>query len=164
MAAARRFLSHRPRSESEMWARLSRRFSQTVIEEAVGLLKGWRLLDDGEFARFWLQNRERLRPRGRSAIKWELLRKGVAREVVEDVLAGADEEGNAYRAAHQVLGRLSDMGYQAFRTKLTAYLRRRGFAARATRETVERLWGELSDPADGRVEGPGDDDQPEDAK
>ena len=130
-----------------MRARLSRRFPQTVIEEAVALLKGWRLLDDGEFARFWLQNRERHRPRGSSAIRWELLRKGVAREVVEDVLAGADEEGNAYRAAHQILGRLGDMDYQAFRTKLTAYLCRRGFAADPTRETVQRLWGELSDPA-----------------
>ena len=147
--AALRFLSYRPRSEAEVRRRLSRRFPPHMVDRAVGDLKKRGLLDDAAFARFWLGSRERHRPRGASAIRWELLRLGVPREVVDEALEGLDEENNAYQAAIKVLHRLARPDLVTFRKKLFPYLRRRGFGAYAINRTVQRLWSELSHPPDG---------------
>ena len=146
-----------------MRARLSGRFSLALIEEAVDVLKSKGLLDDATFARMWRQSRERHRPRGISAVRWELLRKGVAREVVEDALDGMDEDKNAWRAACGTLGRLGQADYDTFRKKLVAYLRRRGFGAGTIMGTVERLWRELSHSAYRHEERRAHNEQPKDA-
>ena len=97
--AALRFLSYRPRSEAEVRRRLARRFPGPSVDNAIATLREQGLLDDAAFAQFWRQNRERSRPKGASAMKWELLRMGVSREVADDALEGLDEDENAYRAA-----------------------------------------------------------------
>ena len=95
-------------------------------------------------------------------MKWELLRLGVSREVVEEALEGLDEEESAYRAARRTLGRPGRLDYYTFRKRMFAYLRRRGFGGEVATRTILRLWGELSDPAYSRIEGRAHDEQPED--
>ena len=160
--AALRLLSHRPRSEAEVRRQLSRRFSLSVVEEAIAVLRGRGLVDDVAFARFWRQSRERHRPRGASAIRWELLRLGVSGEVVEEALEGLDEQENAYRAASGTLRRLRTADYATFRRKLGGYLARRGFRGEIVKGPVERLWSELSDAVNSDVEGNAQGDKPED--
>ena len=160
--AALRFLSYRPRSEAEVRRRLSRRFPASLIEGAIADLKTQGLLDDAAFARLWRESREERRPRGASAIRWELLRMGVSREVAEEALEGLDEEEAAHRAGTGLLRRLGRTEYGAFREKLAAHLRQRGFGAETIRRTVERLWEELSDPVYGDKDAEGHDEQQDD--
>ena len=162
--AALRFLSYRPRSEAEVRRRLARRFPGPSVDNAIVTLREQGLLDDAAFAQFWRQNRERSRPKGASAMKWELLRMGVSREVADDALEGLDEDENAYRAARGISRRLGQSDYDAFRKKLVPYLRRRGFGPEATRGAVRRLWSELSDTVHGDIYGEGHGQQPEDVK
>lgn len=162
--AAVRLLSYRPRSESEVRRRLVGRFEQPLIDAAVVRLTEQGLLDDAAFARFWRQNRERHRPKGGSAIRWELLRMGVSREVVEEALNGLDEEENAYRASCGFLRRLGGADYGTFRRKLVAYLHRRGFGSEAVKCTVQRLWQELSDPAYSHIGAEGHGEQQKDGE
>lgn len=110
------------------------------------------LLDDAAFARFWRQSRERHRPRGAAAMRWELLRMGVSREVVEESLVGMDEHQDAYRAAVKIVPKLSQADYATFRKKMVGHLRRRGFASEAVRTAIQRSWQELSDPINCDVE------------
>ena len=159
--AGLRFLTSRPRSEDEVRRRLSRRFPHDLVDQAITVLRGRGLLDDGEFARFWCRNREQHRPKGASAIRWELLRLGVTREVVEEALGETDEEEGAYRAASKVLKRLASLDQGTFRRKLVAHLRRRGFDMGTVNRTVQRLLQELSDPLHGGIDGDGHHDQPE---
>ena len=159
--AALRLLASRPRSEEVVRRRLSRRFPLDLVDQAIPVLTGRGLLDDGAFARFWCRNREQHRPKGASAIRWELLRLGVPREVVEEALGELDEEEGAYRAAGRVLRRLGGLDQGTFRRKLAAHLRRRGFDLGTVNRTVQRLLQELSDPVHGDVEGDGHHDQPE---
>lgn len=151
--AALRLLSYRPRSESELQRRLSKRFPLTLVDAALLWLKERELVDDAAFARFWRRAREQSRPKGASALTWELIRMGVSRDVVAEALEGLDEEENAYRAGSRILRRMGQTGYADFRRKIVPYLRRKGFNLEVSDRTSERLWEELSDTVDGSVEG-----------
>ncbi len=78
--AAMNLLARRPRSEREVRDRLKRKgYPAETIEAAVAKLEGWRYLDDEAFARYWVENREANRPRGRRLLEQELRLKGVDR-------------------------------------------------------------------------------------
>ena len=62
--AALRLLSYRPRSETEIRQRLSRKFPHHLVDGAIDHLKNQGLINDSAFSSFWLQSRERNRPRG----------------------------------------------------------------------------------------------------
>ena len=143
LEAALRLLSYRPRSEFELRQRLGPRFEAGIIDEVLSQLKERHMLDDAAFARFWKENREAFRPRGRRLLEMELRRKGVEAEVVSQALAGVDDEELAHRAAEQK-GRNLEKDYDVFRLKLGAYLVRRGFSYEVTNRTVQRVWRELS--------------------
>lgn len=146
---ALRFLTYRARSEAEVRRRLSRKYSQGVVEEVLEALRRQNLLDDLAFARQWRASRERFRPRAGRLIRQELRGFGVPAEVIEDSLAEFDDEANAARAAGSFARRLAgrDADWSEFREKLTAHLRRRGFTSWLVAETVGRAWEELrSDP------------------
>ena len=159
--AAHRLLSYRPRSSDELRRRLSRNFPANEVENTVTLLKERGLVDDVAFAHFWKESRERHRPRGVAMLRSELLRMGVAREIVEETLDGVDEEEGAYRAAQKVVRRLEGMDYNSFRKKVGGYLQRRGFSFSAVKGVVERTWRELADPVNGHEHGDAQGDQSE---
>ena len=138
--AALRFLSYRPRSEAEIRMRLRRGFDQKTIDRVILQLKARRMIDDVAFARFWRENRESFSPRSERMLKLELKRKGIAVEVIDEVLEGSDEDGAAYRAAQKKARSLSQEDYDAFRRKLGAFLRRRGFSHEVANHAIERLW------------------------
>ena len=87
---------------------------------------------------------------------------GVDREIVEGALEGLDEEENAYRAGIGAVRRIGQVDYGIFRSKIVAYLRRRGFAAEAISSAVQRVWEELSDPVYGHETGKGHEKQQKD--
>jgi regulatory protein len=141
--AAFRYLSYRPRSEVELRERLKRRgFEADRVEAVLARLKEQGLVDDLAFAQFWKDNRESFRPRSRWLTTRELRQKGVANNVIDQVVADVDDEDNAYRAAQSRAHRLPESDYQGFRHRLGEYLKRRGFGYRVITHTVERLWQE----------------------
>ncbi len=146
LAAAVRYLSYRPRSEFELRERLSRRsFDSDSIEAALTRLKEQGLVDDTDFARFWRDNRQSFSPRSRWLTGLELRRKGVAEEVIDQVVGDVSDNDSAYQAALSRAHRLPASDYQSFRHGLAGYLRRRGFGYRVINNTVEQLWQEIRD-------------------
>lgn len=88
MESAAAFLAVRPRSIEETRRRLRHRgYTAPLVEHVVARLIEMGYLDDEDFARRWVESRDRARPRGTVALRRELALKGVAREVVDDVLA-----------------------------------------------------------------------------
>ena len=55
-----------------------------------------------------------------------------------------DDKENAYSAAKKKANLLSKEGYDNFRCKMSSFLMRRGFNYGVTKQTVDRLWRELS--------------------
>jgi len=85
--AAARLLEARPRSTAEIRRRLAESGYRTdLVEEALARLTSLGYLDDEAFARAWIESRDRSRPRGERALRAELRRKGVAEDVVADVI------------------------------------------------------------------------------
>lgn len=85
--AAARLLEARPRSEAEVRRRLLRLgFRAGLVEDGVARLLALGYLDDGAFARAWVESRDRARPRGEHALRRELAIKGVDRSLVDEVL------------------------------------------------------------------------------
>ena len=142
--AGLRFISYRPRSRQEIRLRLGRRFGAGVVDMALDRLEEQGYIDDATFARFWRESREAYRPRSAGLIRRELAQRGVGREVVEEAVAGLDDDANAYRAGLGRMRSLAGLDYVTFRRRLEGYLRRRGFGTDAVRKAVKRLWRERS--------------------
>ncbi|HEY92982.1 MAG TPA: regulatory protein RecX [Dehalococcoidia bacterium] len=140
--AAAHYLSYRPRSESELRERLHRRGFDDSIEMVITKLKEKGLVDDVAFAQFWKDNRESFSPRSRWLTKLELRRKGVANDIIDEVVDTVDDDNNAYRAALDKTRSLSLSDYQGFRRRLGEYLKRRGFGYEVINHTIEQLWQE----------------------
>ncbi len=64
------FLSYRPRSSAEVRQNLTKRGSPAeLIDETLDRLQHAGLVNDKEFARTWIENRNTFRPRSKSALK-----------------------------------------------------------------------------------------------
>jgi regulatory protein len=143
-SAAVRFLGYRPRSEAEIKQRLAKHgYDETIIEKTLGKLKDAGFVDDNEFARFWVENRDALRPRSKRLTSMELRRKGLEADIIEKAVSAIDEKESAYRAAQNRARRLAALDYPDFRLRLGQYLGRRGFGYGIIKEITEQVWKEL---------------------
>lgn len=139
------FLAVRPRSEQEIRRRLKQKgYPEEIINQVMTRLGDVKLVDDRDFAKFWVENREGFKPRSKRALQYELRQKGVASEEITRAVKKVDERESAYRAAHSKALRYKELDAQQFREKLSGFLARRGFDYTVTRDTVTRLWQELS--------------------
>src|SRR5215211_4504623 len=71
--------------------RLKRKqFDDETIDRVITRLRDWRYIDDEAFARYWVENRESNRPRGRRLLEHELRLKGVDRDTVAEAIDDAE--------------------------------------------------------------------------
>ena len=141
--AAVHYLSYRPRSESEIRGRLQRRgFDGDSVEAVIARLKEQGLVDDVAFAQFWKDNRQSFSPRSRWLTRLELRQKGVANDIIDQVVDAVDDADSAYRAALSKARSLPFSDYQSFRRRLGEYLKRRGFGYEVINQTIGRMWKE----------------------
>src|SRR3989338_8918908 len=88
---ALRFVSIRPRSQKEIrfWFK-RKRIASGVVQRVFNQLERAGFVDDKAFASWWVEQRLAFRPKALRLIKLELLSKGVAREIIDEVLAISD--------------------------------------------------------------------------
>ena len=141
-----RLLARRPYSEAELRRYLeTKKVPEPVIRATLDKLERLGYVDDRAFARYWVENRERFRPRGVRALRYELQRKGIAPEIIDAVLQDVDPHASARRAAQSYARRLRGLQRRAARNKLAGFLQRRGFAYAVVREVVEEVLHELDE-------------------
>jgi len=134
------FLSYRPRSEAEVRRNLRKKdVADEAIEAVVERLTRAGMLDDREFARYWVENRLQFNPRGARALGHELREKGVPVSIIDETLVGFDEEPAARKAAEAGARRLAHLEPTAFRRRLGAYLARRGFSYAVISPLLEEM-------------------------
>jgi len=124
LAIALHFLKFRPRSEFEIRQKLlSKKISEQEIDDTIRVLKRNKLLDDAEFAKMYVRDRNRFKPSGSYLLKMELKRLGISDQEIENALAEQDEEALA-REALASKHRYRDTDF----TKQAHFLQRRGFS------------------------------------
>ena len=146
--AAVRYLGGRPHTVAEIHRHLrSKKFDVETSDHAIDRLRAQRYVDDEAFARWWVEQRERFKPRGQRALRTELAQKGVGRDAVELVLGerapDADVE-QARRALSRPLTRWADMPDAEKRRKIHGYLAARGFDYETIDEVTRREVAEES--------------------
>lgn len=140
-----RFLSYRPRSEAEIHRKLSEHgFDAPVVEAAIQRMKENGYVGDDQFAREWVENRSTFRPRSKRMLAMELRQKGVGDEVIEQALAGTDDESTlAYQSAIKYARKLAEADWETFRKRLGGFLGRRGFSYGTIAPVLRQVWDEL---------------------
>jgi regulatory protein len=153
--AALNLLARRPRSSQEVRTRLKQRgFAEPAVDEALTRLEGWNYIDDADFARYWVENREANRPRGKRMLEQELRHKGVDREVARTAIDAAepDEFAAALDLANAKLRSYANLDPQVARRRLVGFLGRRGYGFDVIGPVLRRVFDEDGDEAFG-VEG-----------
>jgi len=132
------FLAVRPRSRKEIERHLHQKgISMQAIEQAINRLDSYGYINDAEFARIWIENRLRHRPRGRFGLSCELKQKGISEAVIEDALSGYDEHQAAWAAIRPKLGRWESLPEMERRRKIYSFLKQRGFSGETIRDINE---------------------------
>lgn len=128
-------------------------FGEDVVEEVIGRLEELGLLDDRKFARAWVEERLRLRPRWRRVLREELLRKGIPEDVAEEALdeglSEVDEALLAEGLLRRARGRYRNLEPDKALRRMRDFLLRRGFSWEAVKEVTRKLGREwFSDEVD----------------
>lgn len=149
------FINYRPRSIEETRQRLKEKgFDDSIIETTLQKLIDQHWLDDLDFSRQWIENRNTFRPRSDRLLSYELRRKGLADDVIAQALEefGGDEDELAYQAGIRKAKQCRQETRLDFLRKVGGYLGRRGFHYGIIKPTVERLWQEYGLPAGERLD------------
>jgi regulatory protein len=152
---AMQFINHRPRSIEETRRRLKDKgFDDAVIETTLQKLIDQHWLNDLDFSRQWIENRNAFRPRSDWLLSYELRQKGVAEDAIGQALDqyGGDEDELAYQAGIKKAKQCQQETRLGFLKKVGGYLGRRGFHFGIVKPTVERLWQEFGLPAQERLD------------
>lgn len=132
-------LAVRPRSRRELTDRLARKgLPADVVAGVVEDLAVRGYVDDTEFARYWVENRQANRPRGRRALTAELRAKGVAADAIDEAAlpTAADEEADALLLARRRAATLHEPDLRRFQQRLGAFLQRKGYGYDTIRSVV----------------------------
>jgi regulatory protein len=146
--SAIRLLTSRPRSVREIRDRLRRKeYGDETIDRVIERLREWRYIDDEAFARYWVENRESNRPRGRRLLQQELRMKGVERETVSNAIdeAEIDERAGALEIARVKMRSYRGEEETVARRRLGAFLARRGYGYDVVKPVLDELFGENED-------------------
>ena len=140
------YLSFRPRSEQEM----RRYLHDKGLDDEKRRTDSWlgsrraRLVDDQDFARFWVESRRPTVPAAGARSAPNCSRKGLSRDVIDASIEDVDDEAQAFEAARGMVRRLATLDQRVFFHRLLGYLQRRGFAYDVAIKVTKDLWQETS--------------------
>ena len=115
---------------------------EAVIEKLIDL----RIIDDENFARYFVSNRNQIKGSSEKKLKMELKNKGVSDAIIRDVLS-EDEYGEKLRddkvEIMKMIEKKRRRGYDD--AKLTQYLARQGFSYDLIRESLSSVCEDVND-------------------
>ena len=154
-AKALRYLSYRPRSEKEIREYLLGKTKQQrknfeppspeIIDAVLQKLKDMRFVNDKAFAESWVRSRTEYKPKATAIIKIELRQKGIAADVIDEVLQSRTEQTDDAVLAIQLLlkrkKRYERMDYNERYQKAGGFLARKGFSFEVLKAAIDEVFG-----------------------
>jgi len=150
---ALRFLSYRPRSEKEIkdyFLKINKQKSinkttDEMIEAVVEKLKKYRFLNDEEFARIWVTQRTKIKPRAWRVIQFELKQKGISEEIIQSLrfpdkqeeFKIQDDLESAKILVQRKIERYKSLTKQEIYQKLGRFLAGKGFSWDTIKKAIE---------------------------
>lgn len=149
-ALSLKFLSYRQRSEKEIRDYLMRKkVAEETVDQIIAKLKEQRFLNDEEFARMWIESRNRSKPRSKRLLTLELKQKGISDEIIESQLGqvfdgqagqklgGKDDVFLAKKVIMRKVNKYKNLPKQEIYKKLGGMLARRGFDWETIKEAID---------------------------
>jgi regulatory protein len=138
------FLKIRARSRQEIYQFLSKKTPQTgLINQVVNYLDELKLINDRDFASWYIDSRLRHKPRGPRVIRQELIRLGVDQAIISEVFSTIDDEV-CRQAAMSYLEKkaknLAKFPVSTAKLKASSYLFARGFDARIRSSVIDEFF------------------------
>lgn len=147
---ALRRLTAAPRTRAELHGDLVKRgVDPQLADRVVERFTEVGLLNDAEYARMWVDSRQRTRGAARSLLRRELRDRGVADEHAQPVLDAIDPDAERDRARRLVQARLASTASlepQRRARRLVGLLVRRGYSPGAAYSVVCEVLGGESGP------------------
>ena len=136
------FLAVRARSGQEMRTYLMKKgFDKDIVEEVVHWLKDKSYINDHDFAVSFINSRIKSRLIGKNALKRDLYKKGVAREIINSALKETDaDKVNPDEIYELVLKKYKSLENKKNKLlKVIYFLKQKGFEEDQVRNAVDRL-------------------------
>lgn len=143
------FLSFRPRSKKEVLDYLAKRIAtknnikfaeaqkSTLIEKVIKKLQKYKYLNDEEFTKWWIKSRAQSSPKGPFALKYELAKKGIDKNIIEkEITKSVNPKKLAKAAIEKKIKGWRKLELLEFKKKFFQYLAFRGFDY----ETISELF------------------------
>jgi len=139
-----KFLSFRPRSEFEINEYMLRKgVGEQTRKMVLEKLKSLQLIDDKAFTKWWVEQRSGGRPAGVRLVRFELRRKGIDRQAIDEQIAEARGSGGdeilAEKVAVKKLKRIMNLPKLEIRKKLYSALGLRGFSSEIIEKVIDKL-------------------------
>jgi len=137
---ALRYLARSPKSVMEIKKYLAgKNLEQDKIDTVIDRLKDLRYLDDSAFARQFIENRIRFKPKSVYALGYELRHKGIDQDIADELLNPLDDMELAWSAARKKQGQWQHLDLDIRKKKLMNHLRYRGFNHSVCMTVLERF-------------------------
>lgn len=145
---ALRFLSFRPRSEKEVRDNLSKSSfakasegqegKEKVIDKVIYKLKEQKFLNDEEFAKWWIEQRQTHKPRAFWLVKSELKQKGIDINKIQipETIIQADLE-QAKKIVQKKIDKYKNLSRKEIYQKLGSVLARKGFDWEIIKKSID---------------------------
>lgn len=124
-------LSYRQRSEKELYQALAKKgYEDDYIETTMIFLKEYNLINDISFANSFISDKQNLNKFGSIRIKYELLNKGISKEIIEKTLNidPNDEYEIAMELARKRIKTYKGQDKNSIYRKLGGLLQRKGYS------------------------------------
>jgi regulatory protein len=135
-----KFAMIRPRSEKEIKDWFGRKkVPKSIQDDLVERLIKYDLVGDLKFAKWWVEQRARFRPRSMRQLMAELRQKGVERKIIEEVLMQqeVDELAIEKKLVKKNIKKWNKFDQGERKRKISEFLGRKGFDWEVIREVIE---------------------------
>ena len=142
---ALRYLTRRPRSIKEIRDYLlDKKATEEIILQIIKKLHDQKFQDDTEFAKWWIEQRSRVKPKSDLIIRIELAQKGIASEIIAKLLHKDQDDKisdlvKAKQIAEKKLRSLRAVPKREQYERLGAFLSRRGFDFETSKRAIDDI-------------------------
>jgi regulatory protein len=143
MTSALHALAPRAKSRAELSAHLQKRGVEIDIADAVlDELELQGLLNDLEFANIWSESRQRQKKLSKRVIAGELRNKGVAQDIINEVIEKIDDDleyKTAFALAEKKFRSIKHLEPEKVYSRIAGVLSRKGFSTGLTSRIIREL-------------------------
>lgn len=139
---ALKLIAFRDRTQKELHDRLIEKgYDENTVEDEIAFLKDYGYINDQKYAQHFIHDAVSLKKWGKIRIRAELSKRGVSREISDNLLEDAFCEGSTDILVQQLENRFknSDLSNMKERTRIFNYFLRRGFSAEEIKGAMNRV-------------------------